>query len=92
MQELTVLTAYSKTHRNISILFPTKFRCFHYLLLFGSCNNCFCKHAQKFQWLAKRMTYAEEDSHRLNSSAVRLGYLSIEFILPAQKHLILSFV
>jgi len=41
-------TASSKTHRNISVLFPTKCRLFHYLVLFGSWNiNCFCKPSAK---------------------------------------------
>lgn len=92
MQELTILTAYSKTHGNISVLFPKEFRCSHYVVLFGSYISGFCKHAQKFQWLVKRMSYTEADSCCLNPGAVRLSYFSIEFLLPAQKHLILSSV
>jgi hypothetical protein len=42
--ELRTLAAFSKTCRNISVLFPAKCRLIHYLILFGSHNvKGFCK-------------------------------------------------
>ena len=67
ISELIIITAFYKTHRNISVLFPTKCRFFHYLVPFVSCNiDGSCKQCTKFKWPVKA------DCRHLNPDAKNL--------------------
>ena len=76
--ELTMLTAFSKTRRNVSVLFPIKYP--KKIPLFFTVQSdwvhvtltVFVSRVQTFKWPAQRLSHAQADCRHLNPDAKRL--------------------
>jgi len=74
--ELSTFTVFSKTHRNISVLFPTKCRFFHCWVLFGSYNiNIFCKPCTKISRASKKNVVCDGGLLPFKSQCKRVNFI-----------------